>query len=175
MFLPDYLSSNLSNTTLKGKKLLGETRWLLPNPEKKINTQIFTPFVLTAIILLIGLSISYLGKKLLRNIFEISVFVFLSLAGIFLLFMWLGTDHIATQYNLNVLWANPLFIPWIFSAYRKNLNIFAKSVGYVLLFSNSAVLLMFLIPFQAFNLAVLPIVLLSIFILCRSLFFSRSI
>lgn len=175
MFLPDYLSSNLSNTTLKGNKLLGETRLILPIPTKKVNTQIFTPFVLTLCILLMGLSIHYYGKKLVRNIFEISVFVFLSLVGIFLLIMWFGTDHIATQNNLNVLWANPLFILWIFTAYRNKLNIFAKSVGYALLFSNAAVLLMFVIPFQAYNLAVLPLVILSLFTLSRSLFFRKSI
>jgi hypothetical protein len=89
--------------------------------------------------------------------------------------MWFGTDHIATQNNLNVLWANPLFIPWIFTAYRNKLNIFAKSVGYALLISNAAVLLMFVIPFQAYNLAVLPLVLLSLFTLSSSLFFRKSI
>lgn len=38
------------------------------------------------------------------------LFVLAGLVGLFLLFMWFGTDHYCTEWNLNVLWASPLLI-----------------------------------------------------------------
>ena len=38
------------------------------------------------------------------------LFITAGVAGCFLLFMWLGTDHWCTKWNLNVLWLSPLLI-----------------------------------------------------------------
>ncbi len=39
-----------------------------------------------------------------------ALFVLVGLVGLFLLFMWFGTDHYCTKWNLNILWASPLLI-----------------------------------------------------------------
>ena len=38
-----------------------------------------------------------------------------AISSLIVLFMWFGTDHIATNDNLNVLWLNPLFFIILFS------------------------------------------------------------
>lgn len=38
------------------------------------------------------------------------LFVIAGLVGLFLLFMWFGTNHYCTAWNLNILWASPLLI-----------------------------------------------------------------
>lgn len=38
------------------------------------------------------------------------LFVLAGLVGLFLCFMWFGTDHYCTQWNLNILWASPMLI-----------------------------------------------------------------
>ena len=38
------------------------------------------------------------------------LFTIAGLAGIFLIFMWTGTSHYCTKWNLNVLWASPFFL-----------------------------------------------------------------
>jgi hypothetical protein len=121
-------------------------------------------------ILLLGLIMLLVKQNRILKIYEISFLSILFLAGLFLLFMWLGTDHVATQKNLNVLWANPFYILWIFTAYRKNISKFARYNGYFLLSTNAIALMMFVLPVQQFNVAVLPIILLSIIALCRTLF-----
>jgi hypothetical protein len=173
MFLPDYLSTNFEKSKLNGSEFMEQTVWILPKPAKKNVKQIITPLITFSVIFLIGILTVYLKKERLLLIWEISCLTLFSLAGLFLLFMWLGTDHIATQKNLNVLWANPFFILWVFTAYRKKLSNFAKYIGYLLLLSNAFVLIMFLVPFQHFNLAVLPLVLLSSTALCRVLFINK--
>lgn len=170
MFLPDYLSENLDISYLNDKKLLSEIVWILPKPNKKPFQLSFTPLMFSGSILLLGIIMLLVKQNLILKIYEISFLSILFLAGLFLLFMWFGTDHVATQKNLNVLWANPFYILWIFTAYRKNISKFARYNGYFLLSSNAIALLMFVLPVQQFNVAVLPIILLSIIALCRTLF-----
>ena len=38
------------------------------------------------------------------------MFVLAGVVGLFLLFMWFGTDHYCTEWNLNILWASPLLL-----------------------------------------------------------------
>lgn len=38
------------------------------------------------------------------------LFSLIGLAGLFILFLWFGTDHMATKDNLNVLWLSPLYL-----------------------------------------------------------------
>ena len=38
------------------------------------------------------------------------LFIIAGLIGLFLLFMWLGTSHWCTKWNLNILWASPLLL-----------------------------------------------------------------
>jgi hypothetical protein len=170
MFLPDYLSSNLENASLNNEKLMENTVWILPKPAKKSINQTFTPFFLSCSLLSLSLLLFFTKKLRILAIYEIILLSCFFLAGLFLMFMWFGTDHIATHKNLNILWANPLYILWIISAYRKNISKFAKYSAYLLLVSNAIVLFMFLIPIQEFNYAVLPMLLLSTIALCRILF-----
>ena len=174
MFLPDYLSYNLEKSSLNGKNLMEKTSWILPKPEKKSLRHIFTPFICCSIFFTLSLILVFLKRHKVLRIWEITILTTFSLSGLFLLFMWFGTDHIATQKNLNILWANPLYILWIFTAYRKKLSNFARYNGYLLLSSNALVLFMFIFPFQEFNISILPLVLLSSLALCRVLFFNSN-
>ena len=38
------------------------------------------------------------------------LFILAGIVGLFLVFMWFGTDHYCTDWNLNILWASPLLI-----------------------------------------------------------------
>ena len=38
------------------------------------------------------------------------MFIIAGILGLALLFMWFGTDHYCTAWNLNILWASPLLI-----------------------------------------------------------------
>ena len=38
------------------------------------------------------------------------LFIIAGVVGLFLIFMWVGTDHWCTKWNLNILWASPLLI-----------------------------------------------------------------
>ena len=48
----------------------------------------------------------------------------IGLLGVFLVFMWIGTDHNATKMNFNLLWASPFHFILIFCLIRENWNNF---------------------------------------------------
>lgn len=76
------------------------------------------------------------------------LFVLAGLVGLFLCFMWFGTDHYCTAWNLNILWASPLLL---LIALRHNrsprwalwlqLACFAVAAGWVLVCGLSTALL----------------------------------
>lgn len=49
-------------------------------------------------------------RNLMPRWADIVLFVFAGVVGLFLLFMWFGTDHYCTAWNLNILWASPLLL-----------------------------------------------------------------
>jgi hypothetical protein len=73
--------------------------------------------VVFGLILLVAILISVIEfrKKKIYTWINRLIFIVSSVAGLFLLFMWLGTDHIATAQNMNVLWLLPAQLLFLIS------------------------------------------------------------
>lgn len=69
-----------------------------------------TPVVMTVIILIITLVFAFFRLNTLLRAWASILFLFTGVLGIVLFFMWFQTDHVATKGNLNLLWANPLWL-----------------------------------------------------------------
>jgi len=100
---------------------------------------------------------------------DISIFSVTGLIGVLLLLLWFATDHTATAYNYNLLWAfafNLLFIPTLLKKRVKK-----RFVGYL----KFLILMMFLMALhwstgvQSFNIGLIPV---CIAILLRYTFLS---
>ena len=156
MFLPDILSQNLRpyQNIEKGEGVFLAAEQILPNGSaSETRFSIFQPiFVFTILLLgLIGLG-QWQPKGL--KISRIIIYILFGVAGLFLVFMWLGTSHGSTKINWDILWANPLYLVLLFP--------FPKSVKRYILLGligmNSLLLLAwFLIP-EALNIAILPLI-----------------
>jgi len=116
MFLPEYLMDNLSHTQISKSDsswMLAEEPSFVLNFEKenearkKRATQ--WPLWCTMLLLLVTVGVNYKGGRL-ALIFNKSLLIIAGLLGLFLLFMWFGTNHGATRDNWNVLWFNPLLL-----------------------------------------------------------------
>jgi hypothetical protein len=114
MFLPDHLSQNLAKATMNGTPLIREqhTKTLVQKmPVVESNSMIpFTPLLFFIIIAALAFTITFTGSSRMKDIYDFMLFGILGIAGAFLLFMWFGTDHVATKNNWNVLWMNPLYL-----------------------------------------------------------------
>jgi hypothetical protein len=184
-FLPDSLYKSAKQWTYNGKKLLGPTDELLPFDESQLNMNengeivrvknyenpakkwmwivglFFGAFSLYQLILL---------KKRIGYLTVDRVYLFLvGFLGLALMCMWFLTDHGATKWNLNLLWANPMLLFLAFHALQKTRPYFSILIMLQLLF---VVLVLFgiLLPSlspQLFNPSVLPLVLAELVVLIR--------
>ncbi len=117
MFLPDYLESGLNHAYIfrNGQKV--------PLVEKTIETYqslnsskpytFFTPLVMTSLLLVLGLLITYWSLRKKRTVYWFDALL-MSVAGLLgwlLLLLWLATNHTAAAQNFNLLWAIPLYFP----------------------------------------------------------------
>lgn len=119
MFLPEWLPRALANYQLqtptqarpvlsapivlkKAEALKAPPFWVSP------------PFVMSVICLLLaGLFLGLKQPSYARGL-DALLFIILGLSSLLLLFLWFGTDHIATKRNLNILWVNPLYLVLLF-------------------------------------------------------------
>jgi hypothetical protein len=159
MFLPDYLLNAFDSTNVNGKPLVNEKSIILQQAFNTNKKSFFTPFVVFGMLFLIiaGLMIwGKAGKFLLY--FDFLLFFFSGLVGMFMLFMWLGTDHLSTKNNFNLAWAFPLNLFAAFVVWKGRNWLRAYFMIYCL------ILLLLLIGWswapQYMNNALLPVVLL---------------
>ncbi len=117
MFLPIYIKNNLSCTQYNGKPLLSDATIVINGDLYEAPALgIRTPFVIFSIICAIVMLLTFLfSSKSYMKQFDNFLFGLLGIIGCFLMFMWLGTEHSVTKYNLNILWANPLYLFFIYN------------------------------------------------------------
>lgn len=109
MFLPDFLNKGVSLTsTDMGRMVRMETEVLAdlqPAPQA-------LPFYLDPLFVLIVFCVVLLIPSFYFTSFQLLsdqiIFIFSGMLGLFLMFMWFGTDHQSFSQNLNLLWAFPL-------------------------------------------------------------------
>jgi hypothetical protein len=161
MFLPDYLLKGFDSTVLSGvafsRPLVLEKHEILKPALSERKSSLFTPFivftVLFLVILVLGLSKNS-GKFL--SVFDFILFFLSGALGVFILFMWFGTDHPECKNNFNLAWAMPFHFLIVFFLFRK-----WQWLKYYF-FINSILLLILLILWkwlpQEMNNALIPVV-----------------
>jgi len=157
-FLPDYLSLYCNHCQLNGKPFILETKTVVSDsaPIPK------TPFLLSPqfwfwILFLIVALFSVLFPKKNWMMADRIIFGIFGLTGVIVLLLWVATDHDATANNLNVLWANPLYLVYLFLIRRKPTRIFKWAAITVLILNLSVLLGWFVIP-QQFNPVFIPLI-----------------
>lgn len=160
MFLPDEMFLAFDQARLgNGLPLVDQFEPVIEETFVKQKPFWITPVVAAWILFALGL-LSLLKSGIAR-VFDKIFFSLLGLTGIVILLLWLVSDHKALSANLNLLWALPTHLYFIFRAnmiYPLGLpKYYFKFVFYL-----SIILILFwpLIP-QTFHLAFLPIILLS--------------
>lgn len=110
MFLPDYLMKAFDSSNIGTKKLVLEKTTILNSAIRSNKSPLFTPLVVFCLLFLIIAILSFVHSKKIRSflrVFDFTLFFLYGLLGLFLLFMWFGTDHATCRYNFNLLWAFP--------------------------------------------------------------------
>jgi hypothetical protein len=113
MYLPQYMQEAFQQATIvkdgKERKLVSQEQQYLSCKLNFTNNKLDDPIVVYSLILILTVLITIyeIREKTTFNWLNYLFFSISSLAGLFLLFMWVGTDHIATAQNMNILWLLP--------------------------------------------------------------------
>jgi hypothetical protein len=116
MFLPEYFYKKLNNLNNGDIPLVRSAEIILDYEDEAAARKVrswFSPTLLFGLLLFIEvfLFVKYKNKPLGTwiNIYDKLWITLTSISSLIILFMWFGTDHIATKDNFNILWLNPIF------------------------------------------------------------------
>ncbi len=166
MFLPEFLGRGIAKATIEidGKTVpfTKEKRLIFQSGPKEINAGLFTPNTLFWSIFILALIVTIIEffKSRNFNFLDILIFGVLGMIGLLLLVLWVATNHSAAADNLNIIWANPLYLIGVFYLLKKG-----KNPGWLSWFflTNLIVMILLLIFWplnpQGINVAVIPIIL----------------
>ena len=166
MFIPFYLQEHLNTINLC------ESSTLILDETKTDNPKSISPIVVFWILCFITCILTYISstKKIKIKWFDIPLFSLVGIIGLVVAMMWAFSSHWCVKENLNILWANPIFLLLIFCPKRAN-----KYIIYTLLTCLFLALLNIIIHIQHYNSAVLPIVISLIIRLSHLLYNERRI
>ncbi|MCL6265307.1 DUF4105 domain-containing protein [Flagellimonas myxillae] len=163
MFLPDYAMRQLRNTTKDGKPLVKRERNVLDYAEIT-QTGFFplSPMFWFILFLLFTAIVTFLDNKhgTRSRWLDFSLFTLTGLIGIFLLILWVATDHTSTPWNFNILWALPanLGVAYIF-AFPQHLPSWFSKYLWVALGFLALMILLWIIKVQIFSPVLIPLLL----------------
>lgn len=118
-FLPDNLSAAFAEARLKAPNqevpLVKETRELY-TATPKVESGWLTPkmFFWALAILVAAFTVWQIQYNKLNFMLDKIVFTVVGLTGWLIVLLWLGTNHGVTSWNWDILWAFPLWVPFVF-------------------------------------------------------------
>ena len=107
MFYPVVMMQCYDNASRGAQPLVSGNTQLLQDIRPPLHRS-FPPIVVFALLLALVAVASWRGWW--KPWMDRTLFILAGIIGLFLLYMWLGTNHWCTKWNLNILWASPLLI-----------------------------------------------------------------
>lgn len=119
LFLPLALQQQTDTLHADGQLLAEPSRLLLPATMEPLSPSLNPAYVFWLLLgLFVGLSLYEHRKRrqtLTGKIADTCLYAATSLLGLLIAFLWFCSSHYCTQWNINLLWANPLFVLLLFS------------------------------------------------------------
>ena len=136
MFLPDFLYKGVSLATMKQEKMERKKIEVLADMQPTpVSISFYLDPLFVFIVFCIALLLPSFYFTSLQSLADGIWLIVTGLLGLFLLFMWFGTDHQSFSKNLNLLWAFPLNLYFAFNLndIKKWMRQFFKAWSLVLL------------------------------------------
>ena len=178
-FLPTYMEQAFAKATIVkngvSRPLVKQSRELLEYPKEATQQSLLNPSVVFWFLAIIFAALTGYGfkKGKLMKVLDIALFGILGILGLVVTFLWFFTDHSATLWNWNILWAFPghLVLVWGLVA-RPNATWISSYLLFVMV-ATVVVLLLWIVGVQSFYPALIPILLLLL-LRANFLFYNRK-
>jgi len=161
MFLPKYIHEFFGQTKIENSKNLVKKSSTIYKNRHKSTTEnfFFSPLMILTLIATLILFVTYKDKKHKRHSKWLDVVLFgvTGILGVLMLFLWFGTNHSATAYNYNMLWAFPLNLFMIGQLLKPKVKNWFKSYLKFLIIMFCLLSLHWIIGVQVFAIALIPL------------------
>jgi len=157
-FLPDYLRDYLSRCTINGLPFFTNSQELVSESAPLPETPWFVrPGLLFWLVFIAFLVFSITLQNKSWIIADRILFATIGILGVVILLLWVATDHDATAGNLNLVWANPLYLVYVFCINSKKGLCYAWGSRIFVVLNTLVLLGWFIIP-QEYNVVFIPII-----------------
>ncbi len=178
-FLPTYMEQAFANATIVengvSRPLVKQSRVLLEYPKEESARSLFNPFVVFWLLALIYVALTAYGfkkGKLMKGL-DAGLFGVLGILGLVVTFLWFFTDHSATLWNWNLLWAFPGHLVLVWGLFARPKAAWLYPYLLFVMGATVVVLLLWMFGMQSFSPALIPILLL-ILLRANFLFYNRK-
>ena len=160
-FLPDKLHDYLAECQIDTLPLVSDTRLLVESKIEYGHTPwLLSPMLIFSLLLIAAVILTFRASGTVLVIFDRIYFGLLGVLGLVVALLWFATDHGATVGNLNLLWATPLYLVYIFTIGNAEKQ-WHKWLQIILIAGNAIMILGFLLP-QSFNICFYPLIAISL-------------
>lgn len=175
MYLPKYIHTFFGEAKVGTENLVRDSQVIFKRLEQPTSNQfLWSPLMLFSILAIIIMAITYNDyKKAKRSKWlDVTLFSITGLVGIVVLLLWFATDHTATAYNYNLLWALPLNCLVIAQLLKTQASPWFKKYLKFLIIMLTLMTLHWIIGVQVFAIGLIP---LMIALLLRYIFLIHHI
>ena len=163
MFLPRYIFDFFATATKNGAgPLVKASRTIYTQKEtKRTNDVLFSPLMVFSVLGFLILWITFKDyKSQKRNkLLDGLLFGSTGLIGVFVLLLWLATDHTATAQNYNLLWAFPLNLWVLFKLWKSQVKPWVIRYLKFLLIMLALMTFHWLVGIERFAMGLIPLLL----------------
>lgn len=162
LFLPKYVNKIFKTATVNNNQNLVKSNATIyasrQNNVYKTNFLISPIFIMSLVSIFI-VFITYLDniKEKQTRWLDITIFIITGVIGVLLLLLWFGTDHTATAYNYNLLWAFPLHLFSLFQLFKAETKSWFRSYLKFSLILLCLMSLHWIIGIQSFSIGLFPL------------------
>ena len=162
-YLPDYMEQAFANATIEGdgptRPLVKESRVILEYPKDPEPYGLLNPYLIFWLLAIVIGALTFWGNRTNRlfNGIDVGLFGLLGLLGFLVTFLWFFTDHSATKWNWNILWAFPGHLVLAVGLLKKSRKKWIQTYLLAVLILTVISLLIWVFGFQSFHPSLIPI------------------
>ena len=178
-FLPTYMEQAFANATIVengvSRPLVKQSRVILEYPKEATQQTLLNPSVIFWLLVVLFAALTLYGfkkGKVMKGL-DIAFFGILGILGLVVAFLWFFTDHSATLWNWNILWAFPGHLVLVWGLVVRPNAAWISSYLLFVLGATVVVLVLWMFGVQSFSPALVPI-LLILLLRANFLFYNRK-
>lgn len=167
-FLPDYMEAAFARAEIQGdgptRPFVKESSVILEFPNNQFTMSSINPYWIFWVVAILFTAVTFIGfkkKKLLIG-FDVAFFGLIGIMGIVIFFLWFATEHTATKWNWNLLWAFPGHLVLAVALLSKNLKPWVRQYLLFALIMADAAVVFWIMGWESFHPSLIPIMLVLI-------------